>query len=156
LKKRVLAASLLLSTAFAPHARPAAKDLGRGEEIKNVEVMDPTMRVVDARRYMIQFNTALGVQCRDCHVLRDFASDEKPLTLVAREMMKMQVEINENWFPGRGEVVTCWSCHRGGGVWLARQPSWRRRSSPVCKLPRNGFVTFVGCRESWIPTRRIT
>ncbi len=104
---------VLLSLALAVEATPASKDVGRGEELKNVEVMDPTMRLVDARRYMIQFNKALGVQCRDCHVLKDFSSDEKPLKLVARDMMKMQVDINETWFKGKGEIVTCWSCHRG-------------------------------------------
>ena len=110
---RVVPWLVILPLALPGPVLPAAKDAGRGEELRNVEVMDPTMRLVDARRYMIHFNKALGVQCRDCHVLKDFASDDKPLKLVAREMMKMQAEINETWFPGRGEVVTCISCHRG-------------------------------------------
>lgn len=91
----------------------AARDAGTGYELQNVEVMDPSMRLPEARRYMVAFNEALGVQCRDCHVLRDFASDEKPLKLVAREMMKMQVELNEQHFPGQGERINCWTCHRG-------------------------------------------
>jgi hypothetical protein len=99
----------------------AAKDAGTGYRLQNVEVMDPLMRLEDARRYMIRFNEALGVQCRDCHDLRDFASDEKELKLVAREMMKLEIAINEEFFPeGRlrpgaaeGQAVTCWTCHRG-------------------------------------------
>jgi hypothetical protein len=105
----------------------AAKDAGTGYRLENVEVMDPLMRLEDARRYMIRFNEALGVQCRDCHDLRDFASDEKELKLVAREMMKMEIEINETFFPAaegaKGaeaaegakavQAVTCWTCHRG-------------------------------------------
>jgi photosynthetic reaction center cytochrome c subunit len=71
------------------------------------------MRLAEARKFMITFNEALGVACRDCHDLRDFASDEKPLKLAARDMMKMQRELSETWFAGRGEVVTCWTCHRG-------------------------------------------
>jgi hypothetical protein len=96
----------------------AGKDAGTGYRLENVEVMDPLMRLEDARRYMIRFNEALGVQCRDCHDLRDFASDEKELKLVAREMMKMEIEINETFFPAAeraeaGQTVTCWTCHRG-------------------------------------------
>jgi hypothetical protein len=92
----------------------AARDLGTGYKLENVEVLDPLMRLPDARRYMIQFNEALGVQCRDCHDLKSFASDAKPLKTVARNMMKMQDEINETWFPdAETEVVTCWTCHRG-------------------------------------------
>jgi hypothetical protein len=92
----------------------AERDLGTGYELENVEVMDPTMRLADARRYMIEFNEALGVTCRDCHDLRDFADDGKEMKLVAREMMKMQKELNETWFPEReADAVTCFTCHQG-------------------------------------------
>jgi len=76
------------------------------------------MRLEDARRYMIRFNEALGVQCRDCHDLRDFASDEKELKLAAREMMKLEIEINEQFFPEHegGPAVTCWTCHQGSRI----------------------------------------
>jgi len=92
----------------------AERDLGTGYELENVEVLDKSMRLADARRYMIQFNDALGVTCRDCHDLRDFADDGKEMKLVAREMMKMQRELNETWFPDREEdAVTCFTCHQG-------------------------------------------
>jgi hypothetical protein len=92
----------------------AQKNLGTGYELENVEVMDPKMRLADARTYMIQFNEALNMQCRDCHDLRDFASDDNELKLVAREMMKMELEINERWFPdSEVPVVTCFTCHQG-------------------------------------------
>ncbi|HMB71852.1 MAG TPA: c-type cytochrome [bacterium] len=95
----------------------AAKDAGTGYQLENVEVMDPLMRLEDARRYMIRFNEALGVQCRDCHDLRDFASDEKELKLAAREMMKLEIEINEEFFPDHeGQAVTCWTCHQGSRI----------------------------------------
>ena len=58
-----------------------------------------SIRLADARRYMMTFNTALGVQCRDCHDLRDFSSDDNELKLVSREMMRMTKAINETWFP---------------------------------------------------------
>lgn len=93
----------------------ADKDLGTGYELENVHVMDKSMRLVDARRYMLTFNEALGLQCRDCHNLRDFAQDDGyPLKLVAREMMQMQKDLNEKWFPDHEEeVITCWTCHQG-------------------------------------------
>ena len=89
------------------------KDMGAGEELKNVEVMDPKMRVADARIYMMTFNEALSVQCRDCHDLRDFASDKDlEMKLEARRMMKMTKAINDQWFNGK-ELVTCFTCHGG-------------------------------------------
>jgi hypothetical protein len=98
-------------------AGAAERDLGTGYQLENVEVLDPGMGLREARRSMIEFNRALGVQCRDCHVLRDFPSDEKPLKLVAREMMKMTRDINERWFPDRDPpVVTCATCHQGRRV----------------------------------------
>ena len=66
------------------------------------------MSLADARRYMVEFNDALGVQCRDCHNPKSFPSDEKPLKLAARDMMKMQREINARWFADEAEArVTC-------------------------------------------------
>jgi hypothetical protein len=113
MNRRWLAVPVVLAPALAL-LTGAGKDLGTGYELENVEVMDPRMRLADARKYMITFNEALNLQCRDCHDLRDFASDEKPLKLVAREMMKMEVEINESWFPDEpNQVVSCWTCHRG-------------------------------------------
>jgi hypothetical protein len=92
----------------------AEKDAGTGYELENVHVMDKSIRLADARRYMMTFNTALGVQCRDCHDLRDFSSDDNELKLVSREMMRMTKAINETWFPeAETEVVTCFTCHQG-------------------------------------------
>ena len=88
------------------------KDMGTGEELKNVEVMNPKMRVADARIYMMAFNEALTVQWRDCHDLRDFASDKVEMKLEARRMMKMTKAINDQWFKGK-EEVTCFTCHQG-------------------------------------------
>ncbi len=126
----VLIAALGLGVA-PPGATAAEKDSGTGYELENVEVMDPSMRLMDARRYMILFNEALGLQCRDCHDLRDFASDEKDLKLVAREMMKLELEINEEWFPDHEDpAVTCWTCHQG-----QRNPPTGSLSIPASGLP---------------------
>lgn len=113
----ILAALLSFTAASLLHAAREARaervDAGTGYELENVEVLDPSMRLADARIYMKEMNDALGLQCRDCHDLRNFASDEVELKIVAREMMKMQRDLNAQWFPGEEPRVTCWTCHRG-------------------------------------------
>lgn len=69
--------------------------------------------------FMVQ---ALGVTCNTCHAPRgNFASDEKPLKLKARQMLEMTKAINQQFFPDHkpadGESVlgkvTCYTCHKG-------------------------------------------
>lgn len=74
---------------------------------------------------------SLGVRCDYCHVQEkpDFsrtpsnvggwlwASDEKPQKTIAREMMRMVVDLNAGRFNGAARI-TCFTCHRG-----ARQPA---------------------------------
>jgi len=69
---------------------------------------------------------SLGVRCDYCHVQNNpdvtktpsnlggwnFASDDKPQKLKAREMMRMVVELNRTQFSGAARV-TCYTCHRG-------------------------------------------
>jgi hypothetical protein len=134
LAARAAAALLVLLAAASFWILGAAKDMGKGEELQNVEVMDKTMRLVDARRYMMAFNEALSVQCRDCHDLRDFASDAKEMKLEARRMMKMQKSINDTWFAGK-EVVTCWTCHGGSLKARATPPTKDFSDSALGKDP---------------------
>ncbi len=110
----------------------AERELGTGFQLENVEILDPGMGLPAARRYMKSFNEALGVRCRDCHILRDFASDYVPLKVVAREMMGMTREINDLWFPGEEEVITCFTCHQG------------RRIPPRSLMPESADSTAGG------------
>jgi hypothetical protein len=73
---------------------------------------------------MRDFATALGVRCNHCHVgddpdtLRgfDFASDSKRTKNLAREMMRMTREINDQLLPKANPPgaprVSCMTCHR--------------------------------------------
>jgi len=88
----------------------------------------PVMQVVGQMRNITQ---ALGVRCPFCHVGEEgkplstfnFASDDKPTKLVARQMMRMVEEINRRLdtlpahdMPGHDMPhveVTCRTCHRG-------------------------------------------
>ena len=88
----------------------------------------PVRQVIGQMRNITQ---ALGVRCPFCHVGEEgkplstfnFASDDKPTKLVARQMMLMVAEINrrldtlpEHDMPGHDMPlveVTCRTCHRG-------------------------------------------
>jgi hypothetical protein len=70
---------------------------------------------------------SLGVRCDYCHVqvTPDFTktpanvggwvwdSDDKPPKRIARDMMRMVIDLNAGGFPG-GARITCYTCHRGG------------------------------------------
>src|SRR5262245_31605906 len=77
---------------------------------------------------------SLGVRCDYCHVQRtpDFAktpsnlggwvwdSDDKPQKVMARQMMRMVVDLNAGHFRGESRI-TCFTCHRGATL-PARTP----------------------------------
>jgi hypothetical protein len=68
------------------------------------------------------FVQALGVSCGGCHLPKgNFASDDNPRKIKAREMIEMTKLINKQFFPthapAEGESVlgrvTCHTCHQG-------------------------------------------
>ena len=61
---------------------------------------------------MQTFTAALGVQCTNCHVAGNYASDENPKKDVARKMIRMTQTINGQ-FPDGKMLVSCYTCHRG-------------------------------------------
>src|SRR2546423_4801417 len=73
------------------------------------------------------FARGLGVRCDHCHVANppgskeqfDFPNDSKPEKKAAREMIRMVRDVNANYLSKvnpHGEMVTCWTCHRGHTV----------------------------------------
>jgi hypothetical protein len=82
-----------------------------GERFKNVTLMKemPASRFLDAMR---SFSMSLGVDCEHCHVQGNFASDDKPAKVMARKMLTMTHNINDQTFGGKMEV-RCYTCHRG-------------------------------------------
>ncbi len=97
------------------------------ETYKNLKVLpkDVSEEVLDAT--MRSFTRGLGVRCTYCHVgeegkpmrHEDFAKDDKPTKLKAREMMRMMNDINGNYLAhldSRSNPpvnVQCVTCHRG-------------------------------------------
>ena len=71
---------------------------------------------------MQHFVQAVGVSCGGCHMPKgNFASDENPRKVKARQMVEMTKALNAQFFPdhtpAEGESVlgrvTCYTCHQG-------------------------------------------
>jgi hypothetical protein len=91
----------------------------------NLQVMTA---VPESQLFLVMnaISDSLGVRCDYCHVRTtpdptktwffaggwNWDRDDKKQKLVAREMMRMVVDINQRQFGGR-MVVTCYTCHRG-------------------------------------------
>lgn len=111
-------------------ARPAAKTAG--EAYKNVQVFRdiPQTQMLSAMAVM---SGALGVQCTYCHA-QQFDSDEKPVKLTARKMIKMTLDINAANFGGK-QVVSCNTCHQGGRHPNGVSPVWDGRTQQRLTAP---------------------
>ncbi|HTO95906.1 MAG TPA: c-type cytochrome [Myxococcales bacterium] len=75
------------------------------------------MGALSGNRFMAAMQSMranLGAKCGSCHLAaeKDFASDAKEEKRRAREMIRMNEEINRRTFGGKVRV-TCWTCHRG-------------------------------------------
>lgn len=92
------------------------------------KVDTPTVKVLtgltvpEFEQEMQHFVQAIGVSCGGCHVGRgNFASDDNPRKVKARQMIEMTKAINAQFFPAHtpadGESrlgrVTCFTCHQG-------------------------------------------
>jgi cytochrome c553 len=92
------------------------------------KVETPTVKVLTGltvpqfEQEMQGFVQAVGVSCGGCHAGRgNFASDDNPRKLKARQMIEMTKAINKQFFPdlkpAEGESVlgrvTCYTCHQG-------------------------------------------
>jgi hypothetical protein len=121
---RTTAGALLLFLATTLAAQPPGH--WPPDSLINTRVIrhgTPVMQVVGTMR---NFTSDLGVRCHFCHAGRegqsleqtDFAADEKPTKLIARQMMLMVQEINrrvDSLPEGSGPTlhVACSTCHRG-------------------------------------------
>ena len=86
----------------------------------NVKVLTGLL-APDFQEEMNHMVQAMGVSCNTCHVRQDFASEDNPKKLIARQMLEMTKAINTQFFPDHkpkpGESVlgkvTCYTCHQG-------------------------------------------
>ncbi len=86
---------------------------GEKSELKNVQVLSFKTKA-DILKYMKKtIAVELGVKCKFCHNISDYSSDENDHKRVAREMMRMVININtETMKPLEKQEITCWVCHR--------------------------------------------
>jgi len=87
------------------------------EVFKNIQVLKG-VPVNEFMGTMGVFSAALGMSCEDCHAANDskwenYAADTSERKRTARRMIAMMFGINKAYFGGK-QVVTCYSCHRGG------------------------------------------
>ena len=90
------------------------------EKPKNIQVLD-FESVRDLKKYMKTIQKNLGVKCTFCHDINDKSIDTEH-KIIAREMMKMQIDLNKHFFAQIGDSllkhentlqISCWTCHRG-------------------------------------------
>lgn len=102
----------------------AVKQPGNGK-FKNLQVLPKDITEDSLDHIMDGFTAQLGVDCKYCHV-RDKAADsliydkdDKPEKEIARNMMRMTMDINKKYFQfnesttaEQVQAVTCFTCHR--------------------------------------------
>jgi hypothetical protein len=93
----------------------------------NLQVLPKNISTATMNKIMVgEFEDALGVSCNFCHASNkdgdglDYASDAKPEKQIARQMLRMTLKLNQDYFkidtPMVGTsniVVTCNTCHKG-------------------------------------------
>ena len=104
------------------------KPPGKESAYKNLKVLDKNMDEDQMERIMFNFDKQLGVTCDYCHASAknvfppraDFASDEKKEKIVAREMLRMTMQLNKKYFDlvidkqiQTKPLVWCRTCHMG-------------------------------------------
>jgi photosynthetic reaction center cytochrome c subunit len=101
--------------AQTPAASAPEKTIAQEGREKNVKLLGdlPVSQFIPVMNY---FASSLGRRCNFCHVNNngqwDYASDAKPEKNTAREMIKLVMDTNKNFFKGNTQV-SCYVCHRG-------------------------------------------
>lgn len=85
--------------------------LTAGQKFKNIKVLTD-MPADQMGKVMNLFAASLGVNCNYCHIEGDFAKDGKEEKETAREMIKMNLGLNKDYFNNRPEI-SCNTCHQG-------------------------------------------
>jgi Photosynthetic reaction centre cytochrome C subunit len=119
MRSAVVALACLLC--FAPSVAAQAPDKPNLVESPTVKALIG-LTVPQFEQEMQHFVQAIGVSCGGCHVGRgNFASDDNPRKVRARQMIEMTKALNKQFFPdhapAEGEStlgrVTCFTCHQG-------------------------------------------
>ena len=95
--------------------------LSSGKTPKNLHVLE-YKTVKETNKYMKSVSKDLGVKCIYCHDMKDKSKDT-PNKLIAREMIRMNNDLNSGFFTFLADSVhkdvnsitqiSCWTCHQG-------------------------------------------
>jgi hypothetical protein len=125
LRKYLLTLTCILSIVVLGAAN---MPLQQDEKPKNLQVLNKDISIEALDKIMHQYNEALGVKCNYCHAAvpndltklqLDYASDAKSAKKIARDMMRMTTQINQQFFNAKdkdgniSESVSCITCHNG-------------------------------------------
>ncbi|MFI5161710.1 MAG: c-type cytochrome [Sphingobacteriales bacterium] len=116
-----LSSLVIVMTAATNTSKPA------DNPYKNLQVLPKNTTEAQMNKIMVgEFEDALGVSCGFCHASNkdgdglDYVSDVKPEKQIARQMLRMTLNLNHEYFkidtPMLGTaniVVTCNTCHKG-------------------------------------------
>ena len=107
------------------------------EAFKNIQVLKG-IPVDEFIGTMGIFAASLSFCCGDCHVGAGTDSpkwdEETPRKRTARRMVQMVSALNRDNFNGR-QLVTCWTCHRGGNRPAVTAPLDTVYGTPVIEPP---------------------
>ena len=117
-RKPLLVISMLMIIGGAgilfQHSRVYADPQSQPSFAKNLQVLKFVKSKQELKGWMQMIKTSLGVDCDFCHNTDNFASDEKPQKRKARIMLRMLVQIREDYFAyPDAKQPTCYTCHQG-------------------------------------------
>jgi hypothetical protein len=109
----VLVAGIVFAAPGITSAQVSPANEGKTAEqvYKNIKALQGTP-ANELNQSMHLMKGAVGLDCTDCHIEREWEKDVKPAKDVARKMIVMMNDINTRQFGGR-QVVTCNTCHNG-------------------------------------------
>jgi hypothetical protein len=104
-------AALACAASAAAQVSPANEGKTAEQVYKNIKALTGTP-ANELNQSMHLMKGAVGLDCIDCHIEREWEKDVKPAKEVARKMIVMMNDINTRQFGGK-QVVTCNTCHNG-------------------------------------------
>lgn len=129
-KKSVMMVALAGIVIFAASAFSPLQQSQDQDQDNNLKVLPKDISQDELMAVMESFEVALNMGCNDCHAKSekdpkklDFKSDDHPNKEVARNMMRLVMDVNEEYFEAEGGfkdnylyqeyAVTCITCHNG-------------------------------------------
>ncbi len=94
------------------------EDKPASEVFKNVQTLKEA-KAGQVPGIMEFWSRSLGTTCQHCHVVDQWAKDDKPEKQITRDMAAMVGEINSKLLPNiknldsKNPRIGCWTCHHG-------------------------------------------